>query len=117
MGLRAKRNYAKLAGKMDQETAARKLQAFARRRARRRQPNPLVMAAAENPAARPITAEQLFKHEEQILKKRAAYVPDPTADAAMQAERMEELRKKAMEKYRGFLESRPRERTEIARTY
>lgn len=115
--LKARRQYATLAGKMDHETAVRRIQDFARRRLRRRLPNPLVRAAEENPAARPITSERLFKHEEQILKKRNAYIPDPTADAATQAERMEELRRKAMEKYRGFLESRPRERTEVARTY
>jgi len=115
--LKARRQYAALAGKMDQHTAARKLQAVVRTWFRRRRPNLLMRVAQENPAARPITAERLFKHEEQILKKRTAYIPDPTADAATQAERMEELRKKAMEKYRGFLESRPRERTEVARTY
>merc|ERR1711862_792652 len=40
-----------------------------------------------------------------------------TGDAAAQAERVEELRRKAAEKYRGFLVSRPRERAEVARTY
>lgn len=115
--LKARRQYAALTSKMDQHTAACKLQAIVRTWLRRRQPTALMRMAQENPAARPITAERLFQHEEQVLKKRTAYIPDPTADAAVQAERMEELRKKAMEKYRGFLESRPRERTEVARTY
>merc|ERR1712139_570455 len=64
----------------------------------------------------------MYKIEEEVLKKKTAYekaiIPDTTSDAAAaQAQRMEELRMKALDKYRGFLASRPQERAEIARTY
>lgn len=113
----AKRRMKKVAGKMNQEAALRRIQVFVRKWRQKRQPNLLLLAAQENPAARPITHERLFKHEEQMLKKKTAYIPDVTGDAMAQALRMEELRRKAEEKYRGFLASRPQERAEIARTY
>jgi len=75
------------------------------------------LAAQENPAARAITAERLFEREAEILKKKAAYIPDVTGDEKAQTERFEELKRKAAEKYRSFLASRPQERGEIARTY
>jgi len=115
--LKGRRKYATVAGKMDQLKAVLKLQAAFRRRKQERRPNVFVRAAQENPTAKPITHEKLTQHEELILKKAKEYLPDPTLDAAMQAERMEELAKKAAEKYRTFLESRPQERVEVARTY
>merc|ERR1711865_1038488 len=115
--MKARKHYATLTGKMDQETAARKLQAKWRRRCAIRRPNPLVLAAQENPASKPITHERLLEIEAQILKKRSAYIPDVTGDPAAQALRIDELRRKAAEKYQGFLASRPRERAEVGRTY
>lgn len=118
--LKAQKSFKRLVGKggkVDQDAALRIIQNFVRRWRQKRQPNLLVLAARENPAAHPITAERLFKHEEQILKKRSAYIPDLTGDSAAQALRMEELKRTAYEKYRTFLASRPQERAEVARTY
>lgn len=115
--VRAKKRYVKRVGEMDQEAAARRLQAAVRRRRQTRQPNALRAAAQEIPAARPITAERLFVHEEQILRKRREYIPDVTGDAAAMALRVEELRRKAAEKYSAFLSGMPRQRSEVARAH
>jgi hypothetical protein len=113
----ARRKFAIERGKMNQEAALRRIQGFVRKWRQRRQPNLLMMAAQENPAVRPITAERLFKVEEEVLKKKSAYIPDMTGDERLQAERVEELRRKAAEKYRTFLACRPQERSEVMRTY
>lgn len=116
--LKAKKQYVKRTVEMDREAAARKLQAFLRKRSQRRQPNPLLAAARQNPASQPMTAERLFKHEETILKKvkeyTATYIEDtnPITNAA----KIEELRRKAIEKYRDFIGDMPDQRADLMRT-
>jgi len=110
--MQAKKQHLKRVGERDREAAAQKLQAATRRRQRQRRPGLLAISKQDDPANRPIDAARMLKHEEEILKKRREYRIDMTGGKEAQ----EELRRRAMTKYREFVEGLERNQKDVRQT-
>lgn len=97
--VRAKQERLRLVKKEREEKALRMIQGAVRRFRLRRRPVPIHLAADEDPASRPIDPDRMRKHEEAILKKTHAYLPEKMHPLLSQ----DDLRVKALDNYRSFL--------------
>lgn len=109
--VRAKKKLVKLVGEQKLQQAAKKLQAFARRRWQRQRQSPLVRSAVENPFWRPIQEERVKLHENEVLKKRKEW-SSLTGRGLTEAQ----LKIQAEGKYHEFLEGAGRWRYDVWRT-
>eukprot|EP00746_Dinoflagellata_sp_MGD_P001567 gnl/MRDRNA2_/MRDRNA2_102971_c0_seq1.p1 gnl/MRDRNA2_/MRDRNA2_102971_c0~~gnl/MRDRNA2_/MRDRNA2_102971_c0_seq1.p1 ORF type:complete len:349 (-),score=89.91 gnl/MRDRNA2_/MRDRNA2_102971_c0_seq1:50-1096(-) len=108
--VRAKKEMLRLAEKEKKEKACCMLQAAVRRFRQRRRPAPIHRAADDDPASRPIDADRMRKHEEVILKKVRAYVPQMHPLLSP-----DELRLRSIDSYQAFLKGVTMRRLEARR--
>jgi len=106
--LKSKKKLVKLVGEQEQVEAAKKLQAFARRRRTRTRQSLLSRTAAENPAWRPMDEIRLMQHEKEIIEKRRQWHSTMSRGLTHA-----QLQMQAEDKYRNFLEGVQRSRYDV----